>query len=347
MRYIENTTSKLLCVSYAKAVAIILMVVGHSGCPTILRDWIYMFHMPLFFFLSGYCFKDTYIKNPSKYVKRKIYGLYWPFVKWSILFLIMGCIISPMPFIEMAWNGTAILFSMSQAPYMLGGYWFLKELLLGLMIFYFFRSAVGNRAMVLGSILFALMIITTFFGTGNSLIGVLAYRAAFIIWAGYACHKYEKLIETTMSGTKPCMRIFVYCAILALIVPISMFYPSSFATAAWNNVLSQTIISLVASVAILELCRVVVKLCNQEWSLIRFIGDNTLTILTWHFLFFQLVSVIIVLYYHLPWSIMKGTHILVDYTSSGWWLLYSIVGIFFPLILAYLNKFIPNKWLKF
>lgn len=34
----------------AKAICIILMVVGHSGCPTYLYDFVYMFHMPCFFF---------------------------------------------------------------------------------------------------------------------------------------------------------------------------------------------------------------------------------------------------------------------------------------------------------
>lgn len=30
------------------------MVVGHSGCPEYLDRLIYNFHMPLFFFVSGY-----------------------------------------------------------------------------------------------------------------------------------------------------------------------------------------------------------------------------------------------------------------------------------------------------
>ena len=36
-----------------KGIGIILMVIGHSGCPTFLHDFIYLFHMGLFFFVSG------------------------------------------------------------------------------------------------------------------------------------------------------------------------------------------------------------------------------------------------------------------------------------------------------
>ena len=45
-------------ITYTKALGIILMVWGHSGTFSYARDFIYMFHMPLFFFCAGYCFKE-------------------------------------------------------------------------------------------------------------------------------------------------------------------------------------------------------------------------------------------------------------------------------------------------
>ena len=36
--------------------AILLVIVGHSGCPKLLYNLIYSFHMPLFFIISGYLF---------------------------------------------------------------------------------------------------------------------------------------------------------------------------------------------------------------------------------------------------------------------------------------------------
>lgn len=50
-------------VTIAKAIGIILMVVGHSGLGGYPIRFIYLFHMPLFFFLSGYCFKESYWKG--------------------------------------------------------------------------------------------------------------------------------------------------------------------------------------------------------------------------------------------------------------------------------------------
>ena len=44
-------------VDWAKAILIWLMIVGHAGCDGIPRDFIYAFHMPAFFIISGYLYK--------------------------------------------------------------------------------------------------------------------------------------------------------------------------------------------------------------------------------------------------------------------------------------------------
>ena len=63
-------------VQLSKAIGIVLMVIGHSGFWPYENPFIYAFHMPLFFFLSGYCFKDANLSNPQEYIKRKIKGVY-------------------------------------------------------------------------------------------------------------------------------------------------------------------------------------------------------------------------------------------------------------------------------
>lgn len=45
----------------AKGIGMLLMVVAHAGIPNMFSCFVYMFHMPLFFFMSGYCFKEKLI----------------------------------------------------------------------------------------------------------------------------------------------------------------------------------------------------------------------------------------------------------------------------------------------
>lgn len=76
-------------ITYLKALGIILMVFGHSGTEQHVKDFIYMFHMPLFFFASGFCFKDKNLSSPKLYVQNKLKSIWWPYVKWGLLFLLL------------------------------------------------------------------------------------------------------------------------------------------------------------------------------------------------------------------------------------------------------------------
>ena len=76
-------------VSIAKGIGIILMLIGHAGCPSHLNSFIYQFHMPLFFFISGYCFKEKHLNNFKDFAIKRIKGIYLPFIKYSLLFLLL------------------------------------------------------------------------------------------------------------------------------------------------------------------------------------------------------------------------------------------------------------------
>ena len=76
-------------VSISKAFGIILMVLAHSRFSEYGNYWINMFHMPLFFFFAGYCFKDKYLSDLKTYSLNRIKGIYIPFVKWGLFFLLL------------------------------------------------------------------------------------------------------------------------------------------------------------------------------------------------------------------------------------------------------------------
>ena len=80
----RNTT-----ISIAKGIAIILMVIAHAEAPGWLCKFIFEFHMPLFFITAGYFFSLKYLNDEATFVKKRVKGLYWPFVKWAVFFLII------------------------------------------------------------------------------------------------------------------------------------------------------------------------------------------------------------------------------------------------------------------
>ena len=76
-------------ISIAKGLAIILMVIAHAEAPGWLCKFIFEFHMPLFFITAGYFFSTKYLHDEATFVKKRIKGLYVPFVKWAVFFLII------------------------------------------------------------------------------------------------------------------------------------------------------------------------------------------------------------------------------------------------------------------
>ena len=75
--------------SVCKAIGIILMVIGHAEAPELVCNFLYTFHMPLFFIAAGYFFSEKNLADPWTFCKKRFKGLYLPFVKWSLVYLLL------------------------------------------------------------------------------------------------------------------------------------------------------------------------------------------------------------------------------------------------------------------
>lgn len=78
----------------------------------------------------------------------------------------------------------------------------------------------------------------------------------------------------------------------------------------------------------------------------QLIGNNTLSVLTWHFLTFKLVSLTIIYMYNLPIEHLAEFPVITDYAVKGWWLAYFLVAMAVTSAIAYCNHWIKNPWLK-
>lgn len=78
-------------IDIARGLAIILVVVGHSGINQYFWNLIYFFHMPLFFFISGCFFRPLQNFDLLTYIRKLRWNeLYKNFVIYSIGFLIIS-----------------------------------------------------------------------------------------------------------------------------------------------------------------------------------------------------------------------------------------------------------------
>lgn len=90
--------SRLYYITFLQVIGPILVIVGHmlNGMPynavmQSIKDFIYVFHMPLFFFISGYLFsykKGLENKKYGEFVRGKALRLLLPYFVFNILFFI-------------------------------------------------------------------------------------------------------------------------------------------------------------------------------------------------------------------------------------------------------------------
>jgi fucose 4-O-acetylase-like acetyltransferase len=69
------------------------------------------------------------------------------------------------------------------------------------------------------------------------------------------------------------------------------------------------------------------SLVTRLSAALDYIGNHTLRILTWHFLCFKAVTLLIILFYGLPIEQLAALPILEEQAAQGWWLLYTLAGV--------------------
>src|SRR5262249_39859036 len=98
--------NRILWIDSAKGFAICLVVFGHvlggamargwlssAGAPEVTYSYIYAFHMPLFFLISGSLAIDSTRANPTRALLSKIGSIAWPYLFWGMTFIALKPVI--------------------------------------------------------------------------------------------------------------------------------------------------------------------------------------------------------------------------------------------------------------
>lgn len=118
-----------------KGILIILVVIAHLR-DGILHDFIFLFHMPLFFVISGYFCKEK-VKLNGVYIKKICIRYFIPYLAYMVLILlVLDRNFTFSHFIRLVYGGRA-----------LGGtYWYMTCLVFALFLFTFIRSKFSDKS---------------------------------------------------------------------------------------------------------------------------------------------------------------------------------------------------------
>jgi fucose 4-O-acetylase-like acetyltransferase len=351
------TNSRNNTYSIAKGIGIILMVVGHSGCPLILRNFIYLFHMPLFYIISGYFFKDKYLNNEFLFIRKRIQGLYIPFVKYSLLFLLFHDVFFKLNIYNEVFYDKNVSYLYSIQDYfeklkliffyftakepLLGAFWFLRSLFISTLLFFssmWLANKISEkyRLLISAFIVFGIFYCSGWVLKSKNIVLPLNTEKEFIIvsllYIGYLYHLYFK-------DKRP--NLYIFIATLIFLSISANYYNISIVSSSFGNPLLFLLLSLAGFYMTLYVSTYLNRLANLS-TLLVYIGNNTLTILTFHFLMFKIVSLIKIGIYSFDLSYLAKVPVIQEHNSL-WWIAYSIVGVFIPLFLSKISQYIGNK----
>lgn len=343
-------------ITYLKAFAILLMVFGHVWCPLpCFNQFIYMFHMPLFFFVSGYCFKRKSLEEPGTYLLKKVKGIYWPYVKWSLVFLLLHNVFFHLNLYssEYGWNGNVshlydwheylnnallVVFTMRGHEQLLGGYWFLNAFFFGSIITFISLKLLKKAEICIVVNMIICFLLNRYHDyMPLYYLGTQQFFASTLILAGF-CFAERKVPVFPR-----------WAAMLSLVLAFEGSFYWYFELGMFPYTLGRTLPYYVTAILACWSFYSIFQDIRGENIVTRFltfVGNNTLTILTWHFLFFKVTSAVIIWIYNLPAEQLAEFQVIKDYSYNGWWICYALVSIILSCALAYCNKFIKNSWLK-
>lgn len=336
-------------ITIAKAMGIILMVIGHSGCPKLLFNAIYLFHMPLFFFCSGIFYREMLSKDSvSVFLKKKVTGLYIPFVKWSVLFLLLHNLLLAVGIYnaqygfeggshyysvyDILWRLCMILFTMTGYEELLGGFWFIRSLfvscLLIAIVSLIFRSSFKYKYASIGLFFLFITIIirrlapdVVFFRE----LSMGSFGALFYMF-GYLLKPYERFWQNKYGAIVCCLFLLAFL----------YYFKGGISMGCGYNKVIPFFISATSGIFLtIYMSKLIEERLSMITSFLYYTGNHTLEILSLHFLSFRFVSFVFTIIYGIDVAHISEHPVIsdVDTFSCYWWIFYTVAGIVIPLLL--------------
>ena len=350
----QQAKQRIEWVDIYKALAIVLMVVGHATGK--FNGYIYQFHMAAFFFISGIT-ANIEKKHFSELFFAKFFSLILPL----LVFIVSGTIFLRMipeqlrgtlfnlPFLGV--KGTLLTFFRQGDIYIqfLGACWFL-EVLFGIFFISKFLFDITPSKLFWFTVSLVLYVIGYHVCRNKIAMRIsfiqldLVFVCQFFFITGYLLKNFMLKIEKSLFTVKK-MSFFIIPVILLINLYIFWFMKITDTTvdyanrkllhiftetfAAFNGICFLTIISILLD----KICHIKIK------SLLLYVGGGTISVLFFHFAIFKVLLVLFYKYGKI--NLQDVSNVVPPASLSNYFILFAFAGIFGSHVLWELCKRIP------
>lgn len=337
-------------IDIVKAIGIILMVFYHAGTPG--KDFVYLFHMALFFICSGYCYSHKSENSPFLYIIRKIKTLYIPcFISGFIVACLQNVFLdihiysydvySKLDF--SGWLKQIIkCVAFGGGHQMLGANWFFRTLFFSSVLYMFLNKLLGltikkerELTIVRAIICFILTGIGGYLGETLSFGKYFNFLTVMVLLdIGFICKEYQ-IFNYFNNNFKKIAGIFSGLAILIIL----SFYGEISIN---SNLIVNPIYFIVCSVSGFIMIYLIADYLEHTAlkNRLTFVGQKSIWILFFHYVGFKLVTLCEILVLNEP--IQNLSAYPVHHTENGLWAVYGLCGVFMPLLFVWIGSVIDR-----
>ena len=375
-----NEMERNVRIDLIKGISIILMVIGHSGAPSF-TSFIYLFHMAIFFIASGYLYDHTYsnsIQSLSRFIKRKVKSLWFPFVLWNTIFSILHNFFIDVNVytnnemflvygggkynqLTQYWNINDIIKCSVKSIFFAsdvqigGAFWFFKILFV-LSIMYasleyiWVKIYSNNDSVIFQTILSILLLFVGYYFSIKN-INIFSIQIVFSCYCLYhlgVLFKYKK--ENVgwqlkkMSVPPSRLHLILLISSFGLLIIFSNYGSISLGSNFYPNPIFMLLSSFLGWVFVSEIAYYIEKsdMCKRCFIIV---GNETRSIMVLHFLCFKIISYFIVICKNRPYYLVASFPVIREGTL--WWVAYTIIGIVLPIFLHKLWNYYIKKLFSF
>lgn len=315
------------------------VVLGHCSYYEFTEKLVNQYHLAIFFFVSGYLFKEKYLTNFVAYFKRKISTLYIPFVFSGVIFILLHNLFFCLNIYDYKLTLDASLkdiislcLKLVSLEPLLGAMWFCPTLLFVSFISYFSIKFIRGYSSP-SRMIYALIVPMTI---GAVSLYLLKLKSPYCIWqnmilssiflTGWIFSRYERFVKNTLCS--PITFISLIC--LLVIMTWSGLYGRLQPDV--MKMENPIIIYAVACIGCLSIYGFSNKIgYSIVGTVFEWLGKYSFSIMMLHFLCFKIVNIIQCVSYDLP--LTRISDFPVTQKSVFWSVIFVVVGCSLPILM--------------
>lgn len=296
-----------------------------------------------FFYVAGYTFKD---KPFLVFLKEKVLRIYIPFVMASLFVLLLINIFPGYFQLNEPLNQGIItnIFLFNYAKYLMAPSWFLLPLFIILFLFYFLKKILRKDyiLLLLTTIIFIVVNMyskeLSIYTWNNCAVITNIGFGLFLFSCGYFLKNHQTIEQTIFEG-KYSTDVFIVSLILLSDIITKQKYSIDLRIGFFSNSFYTILITLLGMYFLIFLSKFIEKQSTISKKIISVVGRHSMSIMLFHVISFSLLTICI----HYISSIPIPNNWTKSYSHGVFDIITALFGIFFPIVVSYLIKFIREK----